>query len=127
MWGAPIKMGVGAGEAMAEDRVKAGLWVQVALRLGQSTGRYGVVVRRGDADAGGVLVVLRGRGGSSVLSQMRAPDGSAAWLRATGPDPVDEATALGYVERQVGRDPDLWVLEFESPDLLPPFEGRILT
>lgn len=99
----------------------------MALRLGQAEGRYGVVVRRGDADAGGVLVVLRGRTGVSVLSQMRTADGEAAWLRATGADPVDEATALLYIDRQVGRDPDLWVLEFESPDLLPPFEGRILT
>jgi hypothetical protein len=71
--------------------------------------------------------VLRGRDGSSVLSQIRAADGGAAWLRATGPGPVDEATALRYVDRQVGRDPDLWVLEFESPDLLPPFEGRIVS
>lgn len=112
---------------MAEERVKAGFWVAMALRLGQADGRYGVVVRRGDADAGGVLVVLRGRAGLSVLSQMRAADGTAAWLRATGAGPVDEPTALGYVERQVGRDPDLWVLEFESPDLLPPFEARIVT
>ena len=27
---------------------------------------------------------------------------------------------------QVKFDPDLWVLEFESPDLLPPFEGKIV-
>ena len=111
---------------MAEDRVKAGFWVQMALRMGQADGRYGVVVRRGDADAGGVLVVLRGRAGLSVLSQMRTLDGSAGWLRATGAEPVDEEAALGYVERQVARDPDLWVLEFESPDMLPPFEGRIV-
>jgi hypothetical protein len=110
---------------MSEPRVKAKLWVQMALRLGDSAGRPGAVVRRGDPDAGGILVVLRGRLGLSVLSQVRAGH-DAAWLRATGEEPVEEAAADAYVARQVRYDPDIWVVEFESPDLLPPFEGRIV-
>ncbi len=98
----------------------------MALRLGQSDGRYGMVIRKGDPDAGGILVVLRGRLGVAVLSQMRTADGEAAWMRATGPAPVDQETADAYVARQVKFDPDLWVLEFESPDLLPPFDGKIV-
>jgi hypothetical protein len=111
---------------MAEPRLKAGIWVQAALRLGNASGRYGTVLRRGDADAGGVLVVLRGREGLCVLSQVRAGEGDLAWLRATGPAPVDQAAADAYIARQVGFDPDLWVVEFDSPDLLPPFPGRVV-
>ena len=111
---------------MAEARVKAGLWVQMALRMGDLDGRPGAVLRRGDPDAGGILVVLRGREGLSVLSQMRSGEGEAAWLRATGPDVVDQATVDAYIERQVKRDPDLWVVEFAAPDLLPPFEARVV-
>ena len=110
---------------MDQPRVRAGLWVQAALRLGDAAGRPGAVLRRGDADAGGVLVVLRGRAGLSVLSQVRASD-EMSWLRATGAEPVDQAVADAYVARQVERDPDLWVLEIEAPDLLPPFEGRVI-
>ncbi len=109
---------------MAEPRVKARLWVQMALRLGEGAARPGMVVRSGDPDAGGILVVLRGREGLVVLSQVRA--GEAAWLRGTGPAPVPEATADAYVARQVGFDPDLWVVEFEAPDYLPPFESKIV-
>ena len=111
---------------MSEERVKAKLWVQMALRLGSGAARPGVVIRSGDADAGGILVVLRGREGLVVLSQVRAGEGEAAWLRATGPAPVAEAVADSYVARQVGFDPDLWVVEFEAPDYLPPFTGKIL-
>ena len=111
---------------MTEQRVKAGLWVQMALRLGNAEGRYGVVVRKGDPDAGGVLVVLRNDKEVSVLSQMRSGEGELAWMRATGPGPVDDATAEAYIARQVKFDPDLWVIEFEAPDLLPPFEGKLL-
>jgi hypothetical protein len=111
---------------MAEPRVKAGLWVKMALRMGDLDGRPGAVLRKGDADSGGVLVVLRGRDGLSVLSQMRAADGNSAWMRATGAVPVDQAAADAYVARQVKFDPDLWVLEFEAPDLLPPFEAKLV-
>jgi hypothetical protein len=109
---------------MAEPRVKAKLWVQMALRLGEIAARPGMVVRSGDPDAGGILVVLRGRDGLVVLSQVRA--GEAAWLRGTGPLPVAEAVADAYLARQIGFDPDVWVVEFEAPDYCPPFEGKII-
>ena len=111
---------------MAEPRVKAGLWVQMALRLGDRDGRPGVVLRKGDADSGGALVVLRGREGLVVLSQMRAADGTLAWMRATGATPVAQEAVDAYIARQVRFDPDLWVLAFEAPDLLPPFEAKLL-
>lgn len=110
---------------MAEPRLKAGLWVKMALRRADQAGRPGVVVRKGDPDSGGILVLLRGREGLVVLSQMRAADGELAWMRGTGASPVDEAAADAYVARQVRFDPDLWVVEFEAADLVPPFEARL--
>jgi hypothetical protein len=53
-------------------------------------------------------------------------DGGRAWLRATGPDPVSQAVVDEYVARQVARDPDLWVVEFDTPDFKPPYEARLL-
>jgi len=98
----------------------------MALRMGDIDGRPGAVLRRGDPDAGGVLVVLRGREGLCVLSQIRTPEGAPAWMRATGAAPVDQAAADAYVARQAGYDPDIWVLEFDAPDLKPPFEAKIV-
>jgi hypothetical protein len=109
-----------------EARVKAGIWVSMATRLSDIAGRPAAVIRKGDPDSGGILCVLRGRQGLLVLSQVRDAEGRPAWLRATGEAPVDDATADAYVERQVKRDPDLWVVEFEAPDLKTPFEAKIL-
>jgi hypothetical protein len=112
--------------AAMEPRVKAGIWVSMALRLADIAGHSGAVLRKGDPDSGGILCVLRGRDGLLVLSQVRDAEGRPAWLRGSGATPVDDATADAYVERQVRRDPDLWVVEFDAPDLQPPFEGRLL-
>jgi hypothetical protein len=111
---------------MSEPRLKAGLWVSMALRMGDRSGRPGMVLRKGDADAGGVLVVLHGREGMSVLTQTRGASGEVAWLRGTGTEAVDQTAADAYVARQLKFDPDLWVLEFEAPDLLPPFDAKIV-
>ena len=75
---------------------------------------------------GGVLVVLRGRDGLVVLSQVRTADAALAWMRGTGATPVDQAAADAYVARQVRFDPDIWVLEFDAPDLIPPFEAKLV-
>jgi hypothetical protein len=109
-----------------EPRVKAGIWVSMATRLSDISGRPAAVLRKGDPDSGGILCVLRGREGLVVLSQIRDAEGRPAWMRATGAAPVDDATADAYVERQVKRDPDLWVVEFEAPDLKPPFEAKLV-
>ena len=111
---------------MAEPRLKAGLWVKMALRVADRDARPGVVLRKGDADSGGVLVVLRGRDGLVVLSQVRAADGALAWMRGTGAAPVDQEAAATYVARQLRFDPDIWVLEFDAPDLVPPFEAKLV-
>ena len=111
---------------MSEPRVKAGLWVSMALRVADRAGLPAVVLQKGDPDAGGVLAVLRGRNGLCVLSQMRTAEGALAWMRATGAAPVDQAVADAYVARRRRVDPDLWVVEFDAPDLLPPFEARIM-
>lgn len=109
-----------------EARVKAGLWVSMATRMSDMAGRPAAVLRKGDPDAGGILCVLLGRGAAVVLAQVRDAEGRSAWMRGTGPAPVPEPDAEAYVARQVARDPDLWVIEFEAPDFLPPFEGKII-
>ncbi len=112
---------------MAEPRLKAKIWVQAAVRTCQAQGVSATVARKGDEDAGAVLIKqnLLG-GGFRVLTQMRTAQGQPAWLRGTGDDPVEEAAADAYIARQVGRDSDLWVIEVEDRQGRLPFAGDVL-
>ena len=57
---------------------------------------------------------------------VRDAGGDVAWMRGTGAGAVDQQAVDTYVARQVKFDPDLWVLEFEAPDMLPPFEAKLM-
>lgn len=110
-----------------EPRLKTGLWVSAVLRQANMSGRGAVRLRKGDEDAGGVLAILVDRARQAVvLTRTITGEGRRAWIRGTGIAPVSEEEAAAYVDRQVRRDPDLWVLEFETDDLEPPFEAQVL-
>lgn len=112
---------------MSEPRLKAKLWVHAVIRQCGVLAIPAMVVAKGDEDAGAVLVKLnRGAEGCEVFTQVRDGEGEAAWLRATGPDPVEEAKADAYISRQRGFDCDLWVLEIEDRQGRVPFLDRIL-
>jgi hypothetical protein len=92
-----------------------GLWVSAQIRLCDRAFLPATVARRGDPDAGTVLVkVNRFEQGVTVYAQTNAFDDGPAWLRGTGPTPVPEPEADAYIARQVARDPDVWVLEIED-------------
>jgi GMP synthase (glutamine-hydrolysing) len=108
-------------------RLKAKLWVQSTLRCCVAANIMATVARRGDPDAGSVLIKqnLMG-GGFIVLTPMRLADDSLGWRRGTGTIPVSEAEADLYIARQVGRDGDLWVVEIEERGGALPFDHQLI-
>jgi hypothetical protein len=100
---------------MSEARLRPDIWVKAVLRLCATRDLPAFVVRRGDADAGAVLLKInRLEHGAVVYSQTRDMDGSMRWLLATGDAAVPDGDAEALVQRHIARDPDLWVVEIED-------------
>jgi len=102
---------------MSEARLKAEIWVRAQLRLCDQAFLPAVIRRKGDPDAGAVLIKLdRLDGTATVLSQVRDADGRRAWMQATGEAPAADAEAESYIARELKFDPDIWVVEIEDAD-----------
>jgi hypothetical protein len=112
---------------MTEPRLRTGLWVQAQLRVCDHSSIPFVIRRRGDPDAGAVILLLnRGAPGVIVLSQTRDDQGRPAWMRPLGAELVPEASGEEFVVRTVKRDPDVWVIEVEDARGAYVPDGRIL-
>ena len=99
--------------ALASDIVAGGL-----LRAAQAVGGNGVILLRGEASRGSLLVVLTSRGlPHVVLERILDGRGDYCWAPAAG----RESPSLESVARFIGErkrfDPDIWALELDVPDV----------
>lgn len=95
------------------NEIRAEIWVQALLRRAQTGGAMGMVLRRGDRDAGAVWVkVLRLDGTCELYVPARNFEGERVWTRPLGI--AAEAEADEKARRALDRDPDLWLVEIED-------------
>ncbi|HZW15882.1 MAG TPA: DUF1491 family protein [Brevundimonas sp.] len=90
------------------------LWAAALIRRAELAGAFATVARRGDARAGTVIVkafdtsTRRAR----LYSEAFGPDGERLWMQPV--ESESESELDQYLERQVGYDPDLWIIEIED-------------
>jgi len=97
-------------------RLASALWVSALLRRIGSAGGLGAVLRRGDAQAGTIVLLLRRRDGLLPMIAARDGSGRPVWRRSGSAEVLTDSEANAWVERQVKTDPDLWAVEVEDPD-----------
>ena len=96
-----------------EPRLAAGLLVSALIRRAEEAGGSGMVLARGDATAGALLIQLAERGRPGALLERRLdPQGVYRWS-PTGPEADGERG--DYIARRRRGDPDLWVIELDVP------------
>jgi hypothetical protein len=98
------------------SELRAQLWVQALIRRAEVGGASAFVTKRGDGDAGAVLIkVARLDGTARLLSPARDGGGERIFLdltgKAAGPD---EPSIDAYLQRSASRDSDIWIIEIED-------------
>ena len=110
----PIGVPVPFPVRVSELLLSSDLWVSALIRRAEIGGASATVVRRGDARAGTVIVKAyntRSRQ-ARLYTEAFGPDGDRLWIQPVVSEFESELDA--YVQRQIGYDPDVWVVEIED-------------
>lgn len=96
-------------------RLATGIWVAAYLARLRQAGLAAYVVARGDPTAGSVVVKVVTAPAAPVRAFRRSYDlatGTRPWqVLAEGAEPEIDA----LLQRERGRDPDLWLIDVEDP------------
>jgi len=95
-------------------QVRADFWVDALIRRAESGLAAAYVIRRGDEDAGAVLVkVVQSREVCRLFVPQRDETGERIWVQHSR-EACDEREIDEYCQRRVRSDPDLWIIEIED-------------
>jgi hypothetical protein len=96
--------------------LKTEFWVSALIRRAQIDGVFAAVARKGDPDAGAVLVKVATLDGRARLYAPARDGGEErVWLDlSAGSLGENEPDVDAYARRRADTDPDLWVVEIED-------------
>ena len=100
-------------------RLRADIWVSAYLRRCAHEGASAVLRRRGAPEAGAIFVKIDRLDGSAALfgpaPQSEVKDGYERLFARLHSDPwIAPAEADAKLAREIGFDPDLWIIEAED-------------
>ena len=95
-------------------QLSSDIWVYALIRRAELAGAFAMVLRKGDARAGAVLVkVLNRRAGEARLyAEATRGDGERVWMQPV--QSTDETELDAYITRSARIDPDIWVVEVDD-------------
>ncbi len=113
-------------------RIKSEIWVKAYIRSCMGADAFAAVVRRGDVDAGVILIKISRLDGRADLygpapAGYSEADGDGerhwtCWLQSVPEDEVEQR-----LEKEQRLDSDVWIVEVESRDGRHFLEGWLAT
>lgn len=97
-------------------RLSSEMLVSALIRRVFAEGGFATVLQRGDSTAGAILLECVDRGARNVvLERTGQANGQDGWRLAMTSDDSDEQKQGEWLVRRRAFDPDLWVVELDTP------------
>lgn len=97
-----------------EARLPAHVEIGGLIRRVQAEGGFATVLRKGERDAGTIMIVLTENGANTrVYERMPQLDGTRQWRCSKAQTTDNQREIVEFIERRGAQDPDLWIIELD--------------
>jgi len=97
-----------------EPRLSTSVLVSALMRRAESDGGFAMVLAKGDATAGSVIVILTEKGRKQrILERILQTDGGYLWQQTITQAAENEVEFERFLTRRRKIDPDLWLIELD--------------
>lgn len=102
---------------MDPARLPAALEASALVRRAQVAGGFAMIVHKGEADGGTILIVtVDNQGLGTLWERLPQLDGQRRWTAARVQDPASRQDFEDYLARRCRQDPDVWIVELTIAD-----------
>ena len=96
------------------ERLPASLEATALMRRAQSDGGFATLIKKGDADRGALLLVIRSRDRHvACLERLLSMDGGYRWEAAGPAESAGESELAEFLKKRSRFDEDLWIIELD--------------
>lgn len=101
---------------MSTGRLPAAVEASALIRLAEAAGGFAMVLQKGEADSGSILIVLLENQGfgqtiARLFERLPRADGLRAWTLSKVQDAENREEFERYLARRMAQDRDLWIIE----------------
>ena len=98
-----------------DARLPAHLEVSAWLRRANAIGGFGMVIRKGEREAGTILLLtLQSGANACAFERMPNPDGVRVWTVSKRQNIENKQEFAEWLARREAQDRDLWVVELDT-------------
>lgn len=102
---------------MSEARIAAHIEVGGLIRAAEAIGGFGMVLAKGERDAGTLLVICCHSGTQArAYERMPQADGTRKWSLAKAQQAENPQEFTEFCNRRKRQDSDLWIIELDAPN-----------
>jgi hypothetical protein len=99
---------------MSEARLAASVEAAGLVRRAEAQGGFAAILRKGDAERGALLILVRSRGlYFASLERSLAMDGGYRWAPVGPAESATEEEVAEFLQKRVRFDDDLWLIELD--------------